>query len=86
MNAKAQIQKRGAVGTSQILSERSIRLADEPQIDAELIDSHQSGIGEAAATVVAPAVANAIYNAVGARVRRMPITAEAVLTTMKKRA
>ena len=35
-------------------------------------------------TVVAPAVANAIYNAVGVRVRHMPITAEAVLAGLKK--
>jgi CO/xanthine dehydrogenase Mo-binding subunit len=34
-------------------------------------------------TVVAPAVANAIYNAVGARVRALPITAEAVKAAMK---
>ena len=30
--------------------------------------------------------ANAIYNAVGARVRHMPITAEAILAGMKKKA
>ena len=83
MNAKAQIQKRGAVRAGQILSERltfangafeqsnfhdytPIRLTDAPQIDVELIDSgHPSGIGEPAATAVAPAVANAIYKRVG---------------------
>jgi isoquinoline 1-oxidoreductase len=35
-------------------------------------------------TVVAPAIANAIFNAVGARVRSLPITAEAVKDAMKK--
>jgi CO/xanthine dehydrogenase Mo-binding subunit len=35
---------------------------------------------------VAPAVANAIYNAVGVRVRHMPIMAEAVLAGLKKKA
>ena len=35
-----------------------------------------SGVGE-------PAIANAIYNAVGARVRALPITAEAVKAAMK---
>ena len=38
------------------------------------------------ATVIAPAVANAIFNAVGSRVRHMPITAEAVLKGMSKKA
>jgi CO/xanthine dehydrogenase Mo-binding subunit len=35
---------------------------------------------------VAPAVANAIANAVGARVRHMPISPEAVLAAMKIKA
>ena len=54
----------------------------------EIIQSgrHPSGVGEPASTVVAPAVANAIYNAVGVRVRHMPITPEAVLEAMKKKA
>ena len=56
-------------------------------IDVEIVQSgrHPSGVGEPASTVVAPAVANAVFNAVGARVRQMPITAEAVLAGMKKK-
>jgi isoquinoline 1-oxidoreductase beta subunit len=62
-----------------------IRLAQVPEIDVTIIpsDHHPSGVGEPASTVVAPAVANAIYNAVGARVRHMPIAPEAVLKAMK---
>ncbi len=48
-------------------------------------DHHPAGVGEPASTVVAPAVANAIFNAVGARVRHMPITPEAVLEAMKSK-
>ncbi|MDQ3260860.1 MAG: molybdopterin-dependent oxidoreductase [Pseudomonadota bacterium] len=64
-----------------------IRLQDIPQIDVEIVQSerHPSGVGEPASTVVAPAVANAIFNAVGSRVRQMPITAEAVLKGMSKK-
>ena len=57
------------------------------EFDVELIESgrHPSGVGEPASTVVAPAVANAIYNAVGVRVRHMPITPEAVLEGLKNK-
>ena len=38
---------------------------------------------EPAVTVVAPAVANAVYNAVGARVRTLPLTPDKVKAAMK---
>jgi isoquinoline 1-oxidoreductase subunit beta len=78
--------KNGAIQQSNFHDYSPIRLADVPEIDVELIQSgnHPSGVGEPASTVVAPAVANAIYNAVGVRVRHMPITAEAVLSGLKK--
>ena len=37
------------------------------------------------ATVVAPAVANAIFKATGVRLRHMPITAEAVLEGLRNK-
>ncbi len=79
--------KDGALEQSNFHDYTPIRLADVPPIDVELIDSghHPSGVGEPASTVVAPAVANAIYNAVGVRVRHMPITADAVLSGLKKK-
>ncbi len=65
-----------------------IRLAQVPEIDVTIIasDHHPSGVGEPASTVVAPAVANAIFNATGARVRHMPISPDALLEAMKKKA
>lgn len=61
-----------------------IRLSQVPEIDVEIVESghHPSGVGEPSSTVVAPAVANAIFNAVGARVRQMPITRDAVLQAL----
>src|ERR1700732_3927294 len=78
----------GGIEQSNFHDYTPIRVADVPPIDVELIDSghHPSGVGEPASTIVAPAVANAIYNAVGVRVRHMPITAEAVLAGFKKKA
>jgi CO/xanthine dehydrogenase Mo-binding subunit len=80
--------KDGGIEQSNFHEYTPIRLADVPPIDVELIDSghHPSGVGEPASTIVAPAVANAIYNAVGVRVRHMPITPEAVLEGLKKKA
>jgi len=78
--------KNGAIEQSNFHEYRSIRLADVPEINVEIIQSgsHPSGVGEPASTVVAPAVANAIFSAVGARIRHMPITPEAVLGAVKK--
>jgi isoquinoline 1-oxidoreductase beta subunit len=80
--------KDGGIEQSNFHEYTPIRLADVPPIDVELIDSghHPSGVGEPSSTIVAPAVANAIYNAVGVRVRHMPITPESVLEGLKKKA
>ena len=62
-----------------------IRLSQVPEIDVEIVESghHPSGVGEPSSTVVAPAVANAVFNAVGVRMRHMPITADAVKAALK---
>jgi CO/xanthine dehydrogenase Mo-binding subunit len=41
------------------------------------------GIGEPAMTPVAPAIANAVADAIGARVFEMPITPERVVATLE---
>ncbi|MBI1340374.1 molybdopterin-dependent oxidoreductase [bacterium] len=57
-----------------------LRLADTPELDISFVPSTEVpvGLGEPATTVVAPAIGNAIFNAVGARLRHIPITAAAV--------
>jgi CO/xanthine dehydrogenase Mo-binding subunit len=57
-----------------------------PRIDAIIIENPESthpfgakGIGEPPIVGVAPAIANAVSNAVGVRIRRLPVTAERVL-------
>jgi len=40
------------------------------------------GLGEPATTVVEPAIGNAIFSAVGARLRHLPISAKAVRSAM----
>jgi isoquinoline 1-oxidoreductase beta subunit len=52
-----------------------------PELEVEFIDSSEVpvGLGEPATTVVAPAIANAIFAAVGARLRHLPIRRSAAL-------
>jgi isoquinoline 1-oxidoreductase beta subunit len=61
-----------------------LRLADVPELDITFVESAEVpvGLGEPATTIVGPAIGNAIYNAVGARLRHIPITAEAVKAAM----
>ena len=57
-----------------------LRMQATPALDISFVESGEVpvGLGEPATTVVAPAIANAIFNAVGARVRHIPITPDAV--------
>ena len=56
------------------------RMENAPDLDVILVETGQYpvGCGEPAVTSVAPAIANAIFAASGARVRSLPITAEKV--------
>ena len=62
-----------------------LRLADVPELEIDFVESIEVpvGLGEPGTTVIAPAIANAIFNATGARVRHLPITGDAVLAAMK---
>jgi CO/xanthine dehydrogenase Mo-binding subunit len=43
------------------------------------------GVGEPAAGATAPAIANAIFDAVGIRIKDLPITAEKVWAALKEK-
>jgi isoquinoline 1-oxidoreductase subunit beta len=62
-----------------------LRMSQVPEVAVSVIANGEkaTGVGEPAVTVVAPALGNAIFNACGARVRSLPITAEAVKGAMK---
>jgi CO/xanthine dehydrogenase Mo-binding subunit len=62
-----------------------LRMSQVPEVAVSVIANGEkaTGVGEPAVTVVAPALGNAIFNACGARVRSLPITAEAVKANMK---
>lgn len=52
-------------------------LGDCPEIELDFIDSHDPPFdpGELGVAVIAPAIANALYSATGARLRTLPLTA-----------
>lgn len=62
-----------------------VRMADVPELQIEFVPSTEAavGLGEPATTVVAPAIGNAIFKAVGARLRHIPITPAAVLAALR---
>jgi isoquinoline 1-oxidoreductase beta subunit len=63
-----------------------LRIGDVPELEIEFVDSVEApvGLGEPATTVVAPAIGNAIFAAVGVRLRHLPIRPSAVLQALKQ--
>ncbi len=63
-----------------------LRMSEVPEIEVHMVKSTDriGGIGELGVTPLAPAVANAFFNATGVRIRRIPLTPKTVLDAMKK--
>jgi xanthine dehydrogenase YagR molybdenum-binding subunit len=62
-------------------------MSDVPTIDVTLVDQPERGVvglGEPPTISTAAAVANAVANAIGVRVRRLPLTPEAILTALEQ--
>jgi len=57
-----------------------VRMQDVPVIDIVLVQSTEKpgGIGEPATVLVVPAIANAVFAATGKRVRKLPISPQAL--------
>jgi CO/xanthine dehydrogenase Mo-binding subunit len=75
----------GQVKDTNLNTYTPLRMRDVPELDIEFISSTEApvGLGEPATTVVGPAIANAIFAAVGVRLRHIPIRPEAVLAALK---
>ena len=74
--------KNGRVQETNYNSYAPVRMYESPQIDIVLVKSTEKpgGIGEPGTAVAAPTIANAVAALTGKRVRRLPITAEALRT------
>ena len=70
----------GQVADSNLNSYSPLRLIDIPKLHIDFVDSSEFpvGLGEPGVTVVGAAVANAVFNAVGVRMRDLPIRPAAV--------
>ncbi|MGO6697149.1 molybdopterin cofactor-binding domain-containing protein [Rhizobium johnstonii] len=62
-----------------------VRILDVPEIDIEFVqnDHLPVGLGEPGVITVGPAIGNAIFDAVGARVRSLPIRPEAIIKALE---
>ena len=76
----------GGVASANFRDYPIIRMSEVPEIEVYAVKSTErlGGIGELGVPPLAPAVANALFNATGARVRRIPLTPERVLEALKK--
>jgi xanthine dehydrogenase molybdenum-binding subunit len=82
----------GACLTSDFLDYKMPTAVEMPrQIECIFVESNEpsgpfgaKGLAEACLIVPAPAIANAIYNAVGVRIRSLPITPEKILAALGK--
>lgn len=70
------------IPTSQDLPPLVPIIVEEPHCDGPY---GAKGLGEPALTATAPAIANAIYDAVGVRIRDLPITAEKIWRALQER-
>lgn len=72
--------EKGRVMRSNYHDNRVIRIDDCPKIDVHFIESDDapSGLGEPGTPPLAPAVLNAIFNASGKRIRKIPVWKEDV--------
>jgi isoquinoline 1-oxidoreductase beta subunit len=67
---------------------RVMRMSDVPPIEVKVIstDNPPTGIGEAGVPVVGPAIANAVAQLTGKRLRQLPMLPSRVLATLKSTA
>lgn len=78
--------KNGRVEQGNFNDYQLVRMQSMPKVEVHIIESSEppGGVGEPGVPPVAPAVANALFAATGARVRSLPMTAEKIMATVKK--
>jgi len=64
-----------------------VRMLFMPKVEVHIIDSKEppGGVGEPGVPPIAPAVANALFMACGARIRSLPLSLEKISAAMEKK-
>jgi isoquinoline 1-oxidoreductase beta subunit len=77
---------KGGVETSNFYNYNELRINEVSEVEVHLVKSKDAigGIGEPGLPPIAPAVANALFKATGAALRRLPMTPQTVMEAMKK--
>jgi CO/xanthine dehydrogenase Mo-binding subunit len=85
------VMEDGRVATANLGEYKVPNIQDIPPLKTTLVHSYEGAspfqskeIGESAISQVAPAIANALYDAVGVRIKDLPITAEKVYRALKE--
>jgi CO/xanthine dehydrogenase Mo-binding subunit len=75
----------GQVRDTNLNTYTPLRMRDVPALDIEFVPSTEppTGLGEPATTVVGPAIGNAVYAAVGVRLRHLPMRPADVLAALQ---
>lgn len=86
------ILQNGKVMNPNFLDYKILTAKDVPNIEAIVVETEDpfgpfgaKGIGEPGLVPTAPAIANAIYDAVGVRIKDLPITPEKILKALKEK-
>jgi xanthine dehydrogenase molybdenum-binding subunit len=84
------IYKNGRLMNASYLDYKMLTAKDVPRMETVIVETEEKdgpfgakGIGEPGLVPTAAAVANAVYDAVGVRIRDLPITPEKVLAALK---
>ena len=90
LTEEMQFDRKGVPVNSTLLDYKMFTASDMPQIDVIMVERYNEAgpfgakaVAEVPTNPPAPAVANAIYHAVGVRIRDLPITPEKVLSALE---
>jgi isoquinoline 1-oxidoreductase beta subunit len=83
MKEKVEFSK-GGVSSSNYDDYPILKMSETPEIEVHIVPSEDKvgGIGELGVPTVAPAVANAVFDAIGLRMKTLPMTSENVLSAL----
>jgi isoquinoline 1-oxidoreductase beta subunit len=76
----------GGVASANFYNYHELRMSEVPEIEVHIVKGRKTmgGIGEPGLPPIAPAVANAVFSAIGIRIRRLPLDPATILQAIQK--